>query len=593
MRTKRQRQLVYWGAASLVVLGALAWLLLRASAPDNPYATEPDGRVRGLTDVLERQIDPGMVSFRFEDVAERAGIRFQHFPDRRRSLLPEDMGSGVAWGDYDNDGWIDLFVVNMRGSILDSAEGEGRCALYRNNGDGSFSDVSAAAGMDLAVHGMAAAWGDYDNDGSLDLYLSTYGPNHLLRNNGDGTFSDIGTQAGVADPGFGAGVAWVDFDRDGWLDLYLTNYVQFEYRQADLARAGSQYGTEIPYTLNPSSYAPAPNRLFRNLGDGSFDEVASIAAVSDPEGRSLQPVWFDFDLDGWPDLYVANDVSKNGVFRNLGDGRFMDIGASSLAADYRGAMGLAVADYNRNGSLDLFITHWLAQENVLFENMTGSGFDAKHSDRIFFMEVGESHGLGYSSLRMVGWATGFADFDNDGMTDLWVVNGHTMEERDNREQLIGQPLQLYRQLDGRGFFEIASAAWPEARPMVGRGGAHADFDGDGRVDLAISQHGGRLILLRNVSDSSGNWLALRLRQQQRNRFAVGARVALRIGDRWQTAQVLAGSSYLSQDGSDLHFGLGTATQADALRVHWPDGSVQELGPLASGRVHDLLHDPSY
>jgi hypothetical protein len=218
-------------------------------------------------------------------------------------------------------------------------------------------------------------------------------------------------------------------------------------------------------------------------------------------------VWFDFDLDGWLDLYVANDVSRNGVFRNLGNGRFQDIGASSLAADYRGAMGLAVADYNRNGSLDLFITHWLAQENVLFENMTGSGFDANNSERIFFMEVGESHGLGYSSLRMVGWATGFADFDNDGSTDLWVVNGHTMEERDNREQLIGQPLQLYRQVEGRGFFDLASAAWIAARPMVGRGGAHADFDGDGRVDLAISQHGGRLILLHNASDRTGNWLA--------------------------------------------------------------------------------------
>jgi hypothetical protein len=259
MLTKRQRQLIYWGTASLIVLGALAWLLFAVSAPDNPYATEPDGSVRGLTDVLERQIDPSMVSFRLEDVAERAGIHFQHFPDRRRSLLPEDMGSGMAWGDYDNDGWIDLFVVNMRGSILDSAEGDGRCALYRNNGDGTFIDVSAATGMDLAVFGMAAAWGDYDNDGLLDLYISAYGPNHLLRNNGDGTFSDVGSRAGVADPGFGAGVAWADFDRDGWLDLYLTNYVQFEYREADLARAGSQYGTEIPYTLNPSSYAPAPN----------------------------------------------------------------------------------------------------------------------------------------------------------------------------------------------------------------------------------------------------------------------------------------------------------------------------------------------
>jgi len=594
--SKRQRQLLRWGVYSLLALVAIAaWLALRA-APSNPYEVGQDGQVQGLTDVLDRPVAQDMASFSFDEVSAQAGINFRHFPAPRNSLLAEDMGSGVAWGDYDNDGDPDLFLVNFRDGLLnpdESAPAAGRCALYRNNNDGSFSEVSAASGLDLSIHGMAAAWGDFDNDGWLDLYVSSYGANRLMRNLGDGRFADVSAQAGVADEGFGAGVAWADFDRDGWIDLYLANYVHFDYRPEDLNRAGRQYDTEIPYTLNPSSYAPAPNRLYRNNGDGSFSDVAQQAGVDNVDGRSMQPVWFDFDQDGWLDLYVANDVSSNGVYRNLGDGSFADIGASSLAADYRGAMGLAVGDVNGDARLDLFVTHWLAQENALYENMTGSGFDDKNLRRIFFMEVGETLGLGYSSLRNVGWATGFADFDNDALPDLWVVNGHTLEDRDNPRHLVAQPLQFFRQISGRGFFDIAQYALPGAADVVGRGGAHADYDGDGKLDLAISVHGGRPLLLRNSSRNSGNWLSLRLRQSERNTYAVGARVELRDGERQRSSQLLAGSSYLSQDHSDLHFGLGRTSHVDEIIISWPDGSQQTLHDVEVNRVVLVTHTPEY
>jgi hypothetical protein len=597
MLSRRQQLLLRWGLPSVLVSLAIgAWALLH-DRTSNPFASDTEGRTEGLTNVLERPLDPSLASFRLQDAAMSAGIAFHHFPALRSSLLPEDMGSGLAWGDYDNDGDPDLFVVNFSAPLI-LADGPmqpagARCALYRNDGNGRFSDVSGAAGLDLELHGMGAAWGDYDNDGLLDLYVSAFGPNRLLRNNGDGSFSDVSAASGVDDPAFSAGVAWADFDNDGWLDLYVANYVDFEHDPEQAHAPTRQYGTEIPYTLNPSSYPAAPNRLYRNDGHGSFVDVAVAAGVDNPEGRSLQPVWFDFDQDGWLDLYVANDVSANGVFLNLGDGSFADVGARSLAADYRGAMGLAVADYDSNGTLDLFVTHWLAQENAMFENMTGPELEPDGSRRVLFMDVAESLGLGHSSLRMVGWGTGFADFDNDGRPELWVVNGHTLDDPEVPGSLQPQPLQLYRHAGERGYFDVASVAWPESAPMVGRGAAQADYDGDGRIDLAINVHGGQLRLLRNSGESGGHWLRLRLRQIGRNTHAIGTRVHLRQGERESVAQVMAGSAYLAQDETIIHLGLGVASQAEDVRIHWPDGQMQTLQALAGNVVHTIEHQPAY
>lgn len=583
-----------WAAPTLAIVAAIALLALYAGNTDDSPPAGTSDRIEGVSDVLDRQVTEDMVRFHFREVTRESGIDFRHFPARRQSLLPEDMGSGLAWGDFNNNGYPDLFLVNFRGPINDSDSAPGgRCALYRNNGDGTFTDVSETSGADLDIFGMGAVWGDFNNNGLLDLYVTAYGPNVLLRNNGDGTFTNVTTEAGVGDAAFSAGASWFDYNNNGWLDLYVTNYVEFDHESDAIESPASQYGTEVPYTLNPSSYAPVPNRLYRNNGDGTFTDIAADAGVDNPDGRSLQSVAFDFNRNGLTDLYVANDISANAVFRNLGNGQFEDIGASSLAADYRGAMGMAVGDYNRNQLLDLFITHWVAQENALFKNMTRLAEDHQEEERVMFMEVSEILGLGYSSLKMVGWATGFADFDNDGLPDLWVVNGHTLQQRDDPSQLIPQPVQLYRQTGPRGFVDIASEAWADTSALVGRGGAQADFDADGRMDLAINVHGGNAILLRNTTDSPGNWIALRLRQKDRNTHAVGASVTVHTGDEVQLAQKFAGSSYLSQDGGNLHFGLGQAETVDELTIHWPDGHVETHHDLPANRIIELVHQPRY
>ncbi len=592
--SKRQRLLWLWGGISLaaaLILGAAVFL----GGPRQAGSGADAAGGSEITSVLRREAGAEQARFRFRDVREQAGIDFRHFPATRRSLLPEDMGPGLAWGDYDNDGDPDLFLVNFSGSILDADPVGGRHALYRNEGGGRFLDVTEQAGLAEPSYGQGAAWGDYDNDGDLDIYLTNYGPNRLYRNEGDGRFTDVTVPAGVGDPGFSSAAAWGDYDNDGHIDLYVSNYVLFEHRETDQARVSRQHGSEIPYTINPSSYSPAPNRLYRNNSDGSFTDVAEEAGVADAQGRSLGNLWLDFDNDGLLDLYVANDVSANGVYRNRGDGSFTDIGASSLAADYRGAMGLAAGDYDRDGDMDLFVTHWLAQENGLFENMVSEGLkDGQGNRRLFFMDNAEMTGLGQISLKTVAWATGFADLDNDGLLDLWVVNGNTLEMASDTTRLKPQPLYLFQQEPEQGFFEVGHQASPALeRRFVGRGGAHADYDADGRMDIAVAVHGGQPLLLHNTSSGNGHWLGIRLRQQGGNTRAIGARVSVRSGGRVQTAQVGGGGSYISQHSDDLHFGLGDEAGAVEITIHWPDGSIETHSDIQPDRLLELSHNAMY
>jgi hypothetical protein len=595
--SKRQRLLLNWGIISIVTVVMLVLIYLIIPAPVDPATFNPDNKE--ITDRHSNKTSKGPVPFKFSNELETSGIIFQHFPATRNSLLPEDMGSGLAWGDFDNDGDADLFLVNFYGSILepipDNAS-NGNHALYRNDGNGKFTDVAEAAGLKQPSFGLAAAWGDYDNDGDLDLYITNYGANQLYRNDSNGTFTDVTKQAQVGDINFSTGCVWGDYDNDGNIDLYVANYVEFDYRAADIEQASSQYGSEIPYTINPSSYSAVSNRLYRNLGDGTFADVAEAAGVANPDGRSLSAVWFDFDNDGFIDLYVANDISNNGVYHNLGDGTFVDIGASSLAADYRGAMGLAVGDYEHDGDFDLFVTHWLAQENAFFENMLIGGFnDAAGKPSLFFTDGADMlGGLGQISLKMVGWATGFADFDNDGYLDLWVVNGDTLEIASDNTRLKPQLMHIFNQQPGKGFFEISKQAAPVlTEALVGRGGAQADYDGDGKMDIAVMVHGGIPLLLHNTSTKNSHWLAVRLRQTGGNTHALGARVTVRNGTEIQTAQVGTEGSYLSQHSTDLHFGLGTVTKVDEIIIYWPDGVVEKQQNVEVNRVVKFEHVAEY
>jgi len=579
---KRHQLMVRWGLVTIVIAVAIAALFVWKNSRVDPMARNEDGSNSGLTSVLERTVDSEMVTFKFEDVTKKSGIVFSHFGAIRNSLLPEDMGSGLAWGDYDNDGLDDLFVVNFGGDVLDGSP-NGSCGLFKNNGDGTFQDVRKETKTDVSLYGMAPTWADYDDDGDLDLYITAYGKNVLLRNDNN-VFVDVSQTSGVDDGQFGAGASWADYDQDGDLDLYVTNYVDFTFNEDDIKESQRQYGAEVPFTLNPSSYPAQPNVLYRNNGDGTFSDVAAQSGVDDKEGRSLGAVWFDFEGDGDLDLYVANDVSKNGVYQNDGDGTFTDIGAISLAADYRGAMGLAVGDVDTDGDDDLLVTHWVAQENALYENMLGE-FDDKA--RVSFMDTAEDHGLGQISLHMVGWSTGLVDFDNDGLLDLWVVNGHTLEEEKNQTQLQKQEMQLFRQIEGEGFFEIGKEACTAlASPFVGRGGAHADLDNDGDMDLAVLKFGEGVLLLENESETHGNWVRVHLSQPPPNVFAIGATVSVRVGDVIRTKQVGVDGSYLSQHQMDVQFGLGDAKIIDELIVTWPDGTRTVRTEIA---VDQLIH----
>ena len=579
---RRQRFLalaVAGATAFAVAAGTIVWWL---TGDDEVY--RPGQPIEGLSSVLERGVPEDAPSITFTDVSEEAGITAPHFPGARTSRLPEDMGSGAAWADYDDDGWLDLYVVSQSGPLdltpAEVAASPAHGTLYRNRGDGTFEDVSEAAGVDFRGTGMAAAWADYDRDGDPDLLVTAYGPLVLYRNRGDGTFEDVTAETGLGGlDGFWAGVSWADYDRDGDLDAYVTGYV--DYQDPDDQRAVLQYDVEQPASLNPSAFPPARNLLLRN-DDGAFTDVAESAGVADPEGRSLSAAWIDLDGDGWPDLYVADDVSDNRLFHNRGDGTFEDVSHAALVADYRGSMGIAVGDWDRDGDPDLFLTHWIAQENALYMNLSG-GAGRVGPTSLRFMDVADRYGLGQVALDYVGWGTSFFDYDNDGHLDLLVVNGSTLQEPDAADRLVPmRDLLLWNGGGARGFFDVSSLAGPYfERRHVGRGAAFGDYDNDGDVDVVIVNHGARPALLRNDAPDGRAWLQVDLRG--RDGPALGARVRVVVDSVRHVRFVGAQSSYLSQNSPIQHFGLGDAGQVDTLEVRWPSGASQVFTGLPVGR----------
>jgi enediyne biosynthesis protein E4 len=532
-------------------------------------AYRPGEKLEGLTSELSRSLPPDYPHVTFVDVTREAGIQFQHFSGERTSQLPEDMGSGVAWGDYDNDGWPDLFLVNAVGPLTLTPEAARRspahCALYRNNHDGTFTDVSVAAGVDARVWGMGAEWGDYDNDGWTDLVVSTYGENLLYHNNGDGTFTDrtrVARLGGVR--GFWSGVAWGDYDRDGFLDLYVTGYVRYSRPRASEASAAST-DVENPAAINPNVFPPERNLLYHNNRDGTFTEVARAAGVLGERGKSLEAAWADFDEDGWPDLYVANDVTDNQLFRNRHDGTFEDVSHQAHVADYRSAMGLAIGDWDGDQDADMYITHWIAQENALYDNTRNAGL------AMDFTDVADRFGLGQISLDFVGWGTFFFDYDNDGRLDLFEANGHTFQRRDAPRLLAPETDQLFwNRNNHEGFYDVSAVSGPHFQePRVGRGAAFADYDNDGDLDILVMQHGGPAMLLRNDGGNHRRWLNVKV-----GAGGAGARIRVVVGARTMVREVGAQASYLSQNDPTEHFGLDTTTTVDSLVIVWPDGTRQ-------------------
>ena len=527
---------------------------------------------------------PATASVTFVDVTGKAGLRFRHTTGAfGKKYLPETMGAGCAWLDYDGDGRPDIFLVNGRAWPGHARPGGGPSypALYRNRGDGTFEDVTVRAHLDVESYGMGVAVGDFDNDGHPDLFLNALGPDHLYRNRGDGTFEDVTARAGVSDPAFGSSATWIDYDKDGRLDLFVCNYVAWTP------------GTDLFCTLDgaqksyctPESYHGATNRLFHNRGDGTFEDVTRKAGIENDAGKSLGVVVYDHDGDGWPDIAVADDTQPNQLFRNRGDGTFEEIGrevgiafAESGAA--RGGMGIDAADYDGAGRESIVIGNFSNEMVALYHNEGGG----------LYVDDAAAAGVGLPSLLTLAFGAFFFDYDLDGRPDLFVANGHVEPEINAVQKNVtyAEPPHLFRNLGGGKFEPMgARVGEPMARPIVARGAAYADFDGDGDLDVLVTTNGGAPVLLRNDGGNAGAWLRVTLSGKKSARDAYGALLELATGSGMLRRTVRAGSSYCSQSEATVTFGLGSAGSAGkghTLRITWPSGLVQTVADLSANRA---------
>lgn len=548
----------------------------------------------------------------FTDVTSEAGIDFQHSSGTRSSLLPEDMGSGAGFADIDNDGDIDLYVVNIPGPFTqDGGSNKGNAnALYRNNGDGTFTNITRTAGVGHQGYGMGCVFADYDGDADLDLYLTNYGANVLYRNNGDSTFTDVTKTAGVGCELWSTGAAFADVDGDTDLDLYVCNYVTYDLDQLEQMKEESlQSGKPVPSALNPHVFEPQDNVFYRNNGDGTFTDVTAETGVAATGGRSMQAIFSDFDDDNDLDLYVANDTSTNHVYRNNGDGTFADVSDESWAADFRGSMGLTAGDYDADGDIDLFMSHWVDEENALYRNLfketvssqqsvvgqepsaaehptqlphTESRKPKADSQYIRFVDESYTAMLAEESIKQIGWGTAFFDYDNDGDLDIFVTNGSTFQELKQPEVLIPQPDALFRN-DGDGVFtDVSESTGITALPLrVGRGATFGDYDNDGDIDIFIVNNHAPPTLLRNEGDRSiltgrNNWLHVKLIGTGGNRDAIGAKIQVKTADQTQIREIYAGDSYMSFSSLVAEFGVGNATRIETLQITWQNGEIQKL-----------------
>jgi hypothetical protein len=512
---------------------------------------------------------------RFTDVAREGGLREPVIcgsPDRVDYIV-ETMGAGIAFLDYDNDGWLDILVLS--GSRMEGPPPAATNRLYRNNRDGTFTDVTEKAGLRRTGWAFGVTVGDYNNDGFDDLFITYWGQNVLYRNNGDGTFTDVTEAAGLARPArWGTGCTWVDYDRDGRLDLFVANYLQFDASR--VPKAGQDPACNwkgIPVNCGPRGLPTESCLLFHNNGDGTFTDVSARSGIAKAKGSyGLTAVAADFDDDGWPDIYVACDSTPSLLFRNRHDGTFAEealprgVALSEDGMEQAG-MGIGVGDYNLDGRLDLFKTHFADDTPVLYRN-DGNGN---------FSDVTVRAGLGVDT-RFVSWGAGIEDFDNDGFPDLFVATGSVYPEvgRALPQWPYHTPRFLFRNL-GNGKFEqlIAEAGPGVAAAHVSRGVAFGDFDNDGDVDILVMNQHEPPSLLRNDVTGENHWLKVRLIGTVSNRSAIGARVTAKYGGRQQAREVLAQASYLSAHDRRLHFGLGQSEKAD-LEIRWPNGGRERL-----------------
>lgn len=521
----------------------------------------------------------------FQEVLSKTGIDFRHTSGAsEEKYLIETMGAGCGLIDYDQDGWLDIYFVNGGETRAFHSKKSIRNALYRNRGNGAFEDVTEKAGVPgNGAYGMGVAVGDFDNDGDSDLYITNFGPNQLYRNNGDATFTDVTAKAGVGDPLWGASAAWFDFDNDGWLDLYVTNYLDFTYDKNPYC--GERTAGQRGY-CHPDHYNGVPDLLYRNNRDGTFMEVGRQAGIHNAEGKGLGVVAGDFNGDGWIDLYVANDSVRNFLYRNEKNGKFTDIGLGSGAGfDENGrpqaGMGTDMADYDGDGRPDLFVTNLDTEYNTLYRNL----------GRDLFQDVTRTTGLASElSTFNVGFGTRFLDYDNDGSKDILVVNGHILDNIESSKPHIkyAQPKLLYRNT-GRGTFVDVTGRSGAALSVshVSRGASFGDIDNDGDVDVVVSGCNVAPQILRNDGGNLSRSLALQFAGVRSNRDGVGVQVRFQIGKRIVQDQVTGGASYLSANDLRLYLGSGGSREITNVEVRWPSGTVDRAESLTSGSMYTV------
>jgi enediyne biosynthesis protein E4 len=581
-------------------------LFLKGFVRDQDHPKPPEPQSTGVStgaphapvkDSLSRPITAGGfvdgAPVIFVDNAKQAGLdKFRHRSGNpEKATILETPGSGVALLDYDNDGWLDIFLLN--GSTFPALKGKEpapRAMLFHSNHNGTFTDVTDKAGVANERWGFGVAVADYDNDGWPDIYVANYGKNRLYHNNHDGTFTDVAEKAGVALGGWSTGPTWGDYDRDGLLDLFVPGYVKFDSDhppiagQAGISASACQFRGVSFLMCGPRGLPGEGDHLFHNNGDGTFTDVSKKAGVSDPQNYyGLASVFVDANDDGWLDLAVANDSVPRYLYRNRHDGTFEDVSyLSGFALTNEGlaqaSMGIAVGDYNRDGRLDFFVTTFSDDYKTLYRN------DGDFN----FSDVTYPAGLGSPTIPFLGWGAGFLDFDNDGLLDIFVANGHVYPSVDQRDwgTTWAERPQLFRNLDGAKFQEVPPATGSSLALVVpARGAAFGDLFNDGNIDVVLNNMDSAPALLRNVVKNGNHWIAFKMVGAAKGpRDAIGAVVFLTAGGVRQRGDVSSGGSYGSSSDPRVHFGLGSASKVDRVEIRWPDGKKEEVAISSVDRV---------
>ena len=524
----------------------------------------------------------------FRDIAAQAGLTASHISSREKYYVIESMSGGIGLFDCDNDGKLDIVMVNASTVERYKNGGDPLVTLWHQDADLKFTDITEKAGLTRKGWGMGVAVADFDNDGNLDLFVTSYGGNALYRNKGNCTFEDVTDKAGVRGGGFSTGAAWADYDRDGNVDLFVSRYVHVDMN--NLPTFGSTKFCQFkgaPVQCGPWGMEGESDLLYHNRGDGTFEEVSKKAGVDDPEKYyGLGAIWGDYDNDGWPDLFVADDATPNHLYHNNHNGTFSDeamVAGIALNSEGQalGSMGVDWGDYDHSGRLSMFVTEFADQPNTLYHNQRTGVFE----------DVAMQSRLGQPSLPFLGWGTKFFDMDNDGWLDLFVACGHVYPQMDNvrGSAAYAEPMLLHRNLRNGTFEEVSKPAGLADMPLESRrGAAFGDIANTGNIDIVVLNVGKPPSLLLNTNKSSNHRVLFHLIGTKSNRAAIGARVTIHAAGMMQFDEVRGGGSYLSQNDLRLHFGLGSAAKIDTVEVRWPSGTVENLKDVAADKIYTIV-----